>query len=71
MGYKKDDKVVIISGKDTGRHATVIEGFEDLFPGLYGDGARLHFDDGAPTNYPTVEQTGAERDYGAGMLRKA
>ena len=70
MAYKRGDNVVVVAGKDAGRRATVVAGFEDLFPGLYGDGARIRFDDGGPTNHPTVEQSGAERDYGARMLEK-
>ena len=71
MGYRKGDKIVVVTGKDAGRRATVVEGFEVLFPGLYGDGARIRFDDDQPTNYPTIEQSGVERDYSAGMLDKA
>jgi ribosomal protein L24 len=69
--YKMGDKVVVASGPDAGRAATVVANFQRVYSDDLMDGALVEFDDGKPSNDPVPGQTGVEREFPARRLRRA
>jgi hypothetical protein len=68
--YQPEDKVVIASGPDVGRLATVVENFEGIYGDDLTDGALVRFDDDKPSNDPVAGQ-GVKREFRSAMLRRA
>jgi ribosomal protein L24 len=69
--YHHGDKVVIVSGPDAGRMATVVDNFEDVYGDDLIDGALVKFDDGFPSNDPVPGQEGVEREFRTKFLHSA
>jgi hypothetical protein len=69
--YQPEDRVVIESGPDIGRLATVVENFEGIYGDDLTDGALVRFDDGKPSNDPVAGQIGVKREFTSAMLRHA
>jgi hypothetical protein len=69
--YQPEDKVVIESGPDVGRLATVVENFEGIYGDDLTDGALVRFSDGKRSNDPVAGQIGVKREFRSAMLRRA
>jgi ribosomal protein L24 len=69
--YQPDDKVVIVSGPDAGRAATVVDNYEGVYGDDLTDGALVRFADGKRTNDPVSGQAGLEREFRSNLLRRA
>ena len=69
--YQPGDKVVIVSGPDAGRAATVVDNYVGVYGDDLTDGALVSFDDEKSSNNPVVGQMGVEREFNSAMLRKA
>ena len=69
--YQADDKVVVVSGPDEGRSATVVDNYEGVYGDDITDGALVRFEDGKPSNDPVRGQVGVEREFRASLLRRA
>jgi hypothetical protein len=69
--YQPNDKVVIVSGPDGGRAATVVENYEGVYGDDLTDGALVRFNDRKPTNEPVPGQGGVEREFRSNLLRRA
>jgi ribosomal protein L24 len=69
--YQPGDKVVIVSGPDSGRKATVVDNFKGVYDDDLEDGALVQFDDHRPSNEPVQGQMGVEREFRAAMLKRA
>ena len=68
--YQPDDKVVIVSGPDAGRQATVVDNYEGVYGDDLTDGALVRFVDGRPSHEPVAGQ-GVEREFKSNLLRRA
>ena len=69
--YEPGDKVVIVSGPDAGRSATVVDNFQNVYGDDLTDGALVSFDDEKSSNDPVAGQVGVEREFASAMLRRA
>lgn len=69
--YQPGDKVVIVSGPDAGRPATVVDNFQNVYGDDITDGALVQFDDDQASNNPVAGQTGVAREFRSTMLRRA
>jgi hypothetical protein len=69
--YQPDDKVVVLSGPDAGRSATVVDNYRNVYGDDLTDGALVRFDDNKPSNDPVAGQMGVAREFGSAMLRRA
>ena len=69
--YKSGDRVVITTGPDAERAATVVDNFQIVYGDDLTDGALVRFDDGEPSKAPVAGQTGVEREFRSTMLRPA
>jgi hypothetical protein len=69
--YEPGDKVVVVSGPDAERPATVVDNYKNVYGDDLTDGALVRFDDNEPSNDPVVGQMGVEREFGSAMLRRA
>ena len=69
--YKARDKVVVTTGADAGRAATVVANYQAVYGDDLTDGALVQFADNKPTNEPVAGQTGVEREFGSSKLRLA
>ena len=67
--YQAEDKVVVASGPDVDRLATVVENFKGIYGDDLTDGALVLFDDGKPSNDPVAGQ-GVKREFRSAMLRR-
>jgi ribosomal protein L24 len=71
QSYQADDKVVVISGPDEGRKATVVDNYEGVYGDDMTDGALVRFADGKPSNDTSGGKNGVTREFRSVMLRKA
>ena len=69
--YQSGDKVVVESGPDAGRSATVVDNYLSVYGDDLSDGALVRFDDDKSSNDPVTGQMGVEREFGSAMLRRA
>jgi ribosomal protein L24 len=69
--YHPQDKVVIVSGPDAGRVATVVDNYEGVYGDDLTDGALVRFVDGKHSNDPVAGQGGVEREFRSNLLRPA
>jgi hypothetical protein len=69
--YQPDDKVVVVSGPDAERKATVVDNYHGVYGDDLTDGALVRFDDGKPSNGPVAGQGGVEREFRSELLRRA
>jgi hypothetical protein len=69
--YGPGDKVVVVSGPDAERSATVVDNYERVYGDDLTDGALVRFDDDKRSNDPVAGQMGVEREFGSAMLRRA
>jgi hypothetical protein len=69
--YQSGDKVVIVSGPDADRPATVVDNYRGVYGDDLTDGALVRFDDGKPSNDPVAGQVGVEREFATEHLRRA
>jgi hypothetical protein len=69
--YQAGDKVVVVSGPDEGREATVVDNFRIVYGDDLTDGALVRFEDDKPSNAPVNGQMGVEREFSSAMLRRA
>lgn len=68
--YQANDKVVIVSGPDAGREATVVDNYKGVYGDDMTDGALVRFVDGKPSNDPVAGQVGVEREFRSNLLRR-
>ena len=68
--YQSRDKVVVLTGPDAGRSATVVDNYRIVYGDDLTDGALVHFDDNKPSNEP-IAGRGVKREFGSGNLRLA
>lgn len=69
--YHPRDMVVVVTGPDAGRSATVVDNYRAVYGDDLTDGALVRFTDNKPTNEPVQGQTGVEREFGSARLRPA
>jgi ribosomal protein L24 len=69
--YHSDDKVVVVSGPDAGRNATVVDNYEGVYGDDLIDGALVRFDDKKPSKDPVAGQNGVAREFKSDILRRA
>ena len=69
--YQPNDKVVVVSGPDAGRAATVVDNYHSVYGDDLTDGALVRFDDDQPSKDPVAGQIGVEREFGSEHLRRA
>jgi ribosomal protein L24 len=69
--YEPGDKVVVVSGPDEGREATVVDNFGNVYGDDLTDGALVQFDDKKPSNDPVAGQRGLGREFRSTFLRRA
>ena len=69
--YEPGDKVVVVSGPDADRPATVVDNYRNVYGDDLTDGALVRFDDDQPSKAPVAGQMGIEREFGSAMLRRA
>jgi hypothetical protein len=69
--YQPRDVVVVVTGPDAGRSATVVSNYRAVYGDDLTDGALVKFTDNKPTNEPVAGQTGVEREFGSARLRRA
>ena len=69
--YHPDDKVVVVSGPDAGRNATVVDNYEGVYGDDLTDGALVRFDDKKPSKDPVAGQNGVAREFKSDILRRA
>jgi hypothetical protein len=69
--YQPRDKVVVLTGLDGGRSATVVANYRAVYGDDLSDGALVKFTDDKPTNEPVAGQTGVEREFSSAKLRLA
>ncbi|HEY5486339.1 MAG TPA: hypothetical protein VIK06_01715 [Candidatus Limnocylindrales bacterium] len=69
--YQPGDKVVVVSGPDAERSATVVDNYRNVYGDDLTDGALVRFDDDKPSNDPVNGQRGLEREFGSAHLRRA
>jgi hypothetical protein len=68
--YQPNDKVVVVSGPDAGRRATVVDNYHGVYGDDLSDGALVRFDDEKPSNDPVAGQAGVAREFKAELLRR-
>ena len=68
--YQPGDKVVVVSGPDAERTATVVDNFLRVYGDDLTDGALIRFDDNKPSNHPVAGQMGVSREFGSANLRR-
>ena len=69
--FEPDDKVVVTTGLDAGRPATVVANYRAVYGDDLTDGALVRFNDEKPTNEPVPGQTGTSREFSSKKLRPA
>ena len=69
--YSTGDKVVVVSGPDAERRATVVDNYDGVYGDDLTDGALIQFDDGKPSNDPVAGQNGVTREFRSSNLRRA
>lgn len=69
--YQPGDKVVVVSGPDAERVATVVDNYQSIYGDDLTDGALVRFIDQKPSNAPLAGQMGVAREYRSAMLRCA
>jgi hypothetical protein len=69
--YKTGDKVVVVSGPDAERQATVQGNYDDVYGDDLTDGAVVRFDDNKPSKDPVAGQMGVAREFRSSNLRRA
>lgn len=69
--YQPRDRVVVVTGPDAGRSATVVDNYKIVYGDDLTDGALVRFNDNKPSNEPVAGQTGVEREFGSAKLRLA
>jgi hypothetical protein len=69
--YQPRDKVVVVTGPDAGRSATVIDNYRSVYGDDLTDGALVRFNDDLPSNDPVAGQAGVEREFSSAKLRPA
>jgi ribosomal protein L24 len=69
--YQPRDRVVVVTGPDAGRSATVVDNYQIVYGDDLTDGALVRFNDNKPSNEPVAGQTGVEREFGSAKLRLA
>jgi ribosomal protein L24 len=69
--YQPGDKVVVVSGPDEGRAATVVDNYEGIYGDDLIDGALVRFNDAKSSNDPAAGQRGVGREFRSTLLRPA
>ena len=69
--YQPHDKVVVTTGPDAGRSATVVANYRGVYGDDLTDGALVTFSDKKPTNEPVAGQTGQTREFSSAKLQFA
>jgi hypothetical protein len=69
--YQPRDQVVVVTGPDTGRSATVIDNYRSVYGDDLTDGALVRFNDDLPSKDPVAGQAGVEREFSSVKLRPA
>jgi ribosomal protein L24 len=70
QSFQAGDKVVVVSGPDADRRATVIDNFAIVYGDDLIDGALVKFNDKKPSNAPVAGQMGVSREFGSANLRR-
>ena len=69
--YQPKDQVVVLTGPDAGRAATVVDNYWIVYGDDLTDGALVRFSDDRPSNDPVAGQMGVEREFSSAKLRPA
>jgi ribosomal protein L24 len=69
--YHSGDKVVVVSGPDADRRATVVDNYAIVYGDDLTDGALIRFEDGRASKNPVAGQIGVTREFSSSNLRRA